>query len=157
MKILKASLSILIFEYYTASGTDDPAIISEAEEIVRSIVLDLKDEDICVLVSKQFEHIFDDFDYEEFEINPEITDIDDAVSEVGGIEIYPNPTDGLLYINSSSTINKVIVADMTGKIIMDVNGGSDKVELDLSSNPKGIYVLKVISEDDSIVEKIVLE
>ena len=49
------------------------------------------------------------------------------------------------------------MADMTGKIIMDVNGGSDKVELDLSSNPKGIYVLKVISEDDSIVEKIVLE
>ena len=43
--------TILIFEYYTASGTDDPAIISEAEEIVRSIVLDLKDEDICVLVS----------------------------------------------------------------------------------------------------------
>lgn len=101
--------------------------------------------------------IFDDFDYEEFEINPEITEIDDAVSEASGIEIYPNPTDGLLYINSSSTINKVIVADMTGKIIMDVNGGSDKVELDLSSNPKGIYVLKVISEDDSIVEKIVLE
>lgn len=101
--------------------------------------------------------IFDDFDYEEFEIDPEITEIDDAVSEVGGIEIYPNPTDGLLYINSSSTINKVIVADMTGKIIMDVNGGSDKVELDLSSNPKGIYVLKVISEDDSTVEKIVLE
>ncbi len=98
-----------------------------------------------------------EYDDEEFEIDPEITDIDDAVSEVGGIEIYPNPTDGLLYINSSSTINKVIVADMTGKIIMDVNGGSDKVELDLSSNPKGIYVLKVISEDDSIVEKIVLE
>ena len=56
--------TILIFEYYTASGTDDPAIISEAEEIVRSIVLDLKDEDICVLVSKQFEHIFDDFDFD---------------------------------------------------------------------------------------------
>ena len=86
-----------------------------------------------------------------------VSDIDDAVSDANGIEIYPNPTDGLLYINSSSTINRVIVADMTGKIIMDVNGGSDKVELDLSSNPKGIYVLKVISEDDSTVEKIVLE
>lgn len=98
-----------------------------------------------------------EYDYEEFEIDPEITEIENAVSEAAGIEIYPNPTDGLLYINSSSTINKVIVADMTGKIIMDVNGGSDKVELDLSSNPKGIYVLKVISEDDSIVEKIVLE
>ena len=101
--------------------------------------------------------IYEDFDIEEFEIDPEITEIENASSEVGGIEIYPNPTDGLLYINSSSTINKVIVADMTGKVIMDVNGGSDKVELDLSSNAKGIYVLKVISEDDTLVEKIVLE
>ena len=101
--------------------------------------------------------IFEEFDNEEFEIDPGITEIENEVSEVGGIEIYPNPTDGLLYINSSSTINKVIVADMTGKVIMDVNGGSDKVELDLSSNAKGIYVLKVISEDDNYVEKIVLE
>lgn len=101
--------------------------------------------------------VYDDYDNEEFEFNSEITDIDDEISEVGGTEIYPNPTDGLLHINSSSTINKVIVADMTGKVIVDVNGGSDKVELDLSSNAKGIYVLKVISEDDNIVEKIVLE
>ena len=101
--------------------------------------------------------IFEEFDNEEFEIDPGITEIENEVSEVGGIEIYPNPTDGLLYINSSSTINKVIVADMTGKVIMDVDGGSNEVEIDLSSNPKGIYVLKVISEDDSIVEKIVLE
>ena len=97
------------------------------------------------------------FNFEDFNIDEPVSDIDDAISEVGGIEIYPNPTDGLLHINSSSTINKVIVADMTGKVIVDVNGGSDKVELDLSSNAKGIYVLKVISEDDNIVEKIVLE
>lgn len=114
----------------------------------------------CSKSSMRSKTIYDEFEGDEIEedvFDNVLTDIDDAVSEAGGIEIYPNPTDGMLYINSSSTINKVIVADMTGKIIMDVNGGSDKVELDLSSNPKGIYVLKVISENDSIVEKIVLE
>ncbi len=97
------------------------------------------------------------FNFEDFNIDESVSDIDDEISEVGGIEVYPNPTDGMLYIRSGSTINKVIVADMTGKVIIDVNGGSDEVELDLSSNAKGIYVLKVVSENDSIVEKIVLE
>jgi len=56
--------SILLFEYFTASGVDDPAIISEACEIIRSLVLDLKDEDIIVLLSKDFKNLFDDFNFE---------------------------------------------------------------------------------------------
>lgn len=56
--------SILIFEYFTASGTNNPSIISEACEIIRSLVKDLKDLDTYVLISKQFENIFEDFDFE---------------------------------------------------------------------------------------------
>ena len=52
--------SILIFEYFTASGENDPSIISEAKEIIRSLVLDLKELDIYVLISDKFENIFDD-------------------------------------------------------------------------------------------------
>lgn len=86
-----------------------------------------------------------------------VTDIDDAVSEAGAIEIYPNPTDGLLYINSSSTINKVIVTDMTGKVILDEIGGSNEVEIDLSSNVQGMYLLNVVTDNDFYVEKVVLK
>lgn len=101
--------------------------------------------------------IFDDFDYEKFEINPEITDIDDEISEVGGIEIYPNPTDGMLYIRSNNTINKVIVTDLTGKVILDEIGGSNEVEIDLSSNAQGMYLLNVVTDNDFYVEKVVLK
>ena len=98
-----------------------------------------------------------EYDDEEFEIDPEITDIDDAVSDVNGIEIYPNPTDGLLYIRSNNTINKVIVTDMTGKVILDEIGGSNEVEIDLSSNVQGMYLLNVVTDNDFYVEKVVLK
>ncbi|MEE1084087.1 MAG: T9SS type A sorting domain-containing protein, partial [Paludibacteraceae bacterium] len=98
-----------------------------------------------------------EYDDEEFIIDPEITDLDDAVSNANGIEIYPNPTDGMLYIRSNNTINKVIVTDLTGKVIMDVNGDSDEVELDLSSNAQGMYLLNVVTENDFYVEKVVLK
>ena len=98
-----------------------------------------------------------EYDDEEYEIDPEITDIDDAVSDANGIEIYPNPTDGLLYIRSINTINKVIVTDLTGKVILDVIGGSDEVEIDLSSNAQGMYLLNVVTNNDFYVEKVVLK
>lgn len=56
--------SILCFEYFTAQGVEDLSIVSEAVEIIRSLVLELKDEDVYVLLAKQFENIFDDFDFE---------------------------------------------------------------------------------------------
>ena len=98
-----------------------------------------------------------EYDDEEYEIDPEITDLDDAVSDANGIEIYPNPTDGLLYIRSNSTISKVVVTDLTGKVVMDVYGGSDEVELDLSSYAQGIYVLNIVTDNDVLVEKVVLK
>lgn len=56
--------SILVFEYFTASGVEDLSIVSEAIEIIRSLVSELKDEDIYVLLSKQFQNIFNDFDFD---------------------------------------------------------------------------------------------
>jgi predicted ATP-grasp superfamily ATP-dependent carboligase len=56
--------SILVFEYFTASGVEDLSIVSEAVELIRSLVSDLKDEDTYVLLAKQFEDIFDDFDFD---------------------------------------------------------------------------------------------
>ncbi len=98
-----------------------------------------------------------EYDDKGYEIDPEITDIDDAVSDANGIEIYPNPTDGLLYIRSNNTINKVIVTDLTGKVILDEIGGSNEVEIDLSSNAQGMYLLNVVTDNDFYVEKVVLK
>jgi predicted ATP-grasp superfamily ATP-dependent carboligase len=54
---LREENSILVFEYYTASGVDDPKIISEAVAMLDSLLDDLKDLNVYVLISKKFEFI----------------------------------------------------------------------------------------------------
>ena len=46
--------SILIFEYFTASGINEPTIISEACEIIRSLAIELKDFDTAVKAALDF-------------------------------------------------------------------------------------------------------
>ena len=49
--------SILLFEYYTASGTNNPMIISEAVAMIDSLLDDLKGFNVYCLLSKNFEYI----------------------------------------------------------------------------------------------------
>lgn len=50
--------SILVFEYFTASGELDPCIISEAETLISSLVNDLKNFSIDLLLNKSFKNLF---------------------------------------------------------------------------------------------------
>ncbi len=99
-----------------------------------------------------------EYDDEDFEIDPEITDLDDVVSDANGIEIYPNPTDGRLYIEvSNSAIDNIVVTDITGKVFVNKAVNADQSEIDLSSYPKGIYLVNIVTENDSYTKKVVLK
>ena len=93
-----------------------------------------------------------------FEFNPEISDIDDVISEAEKISIYPNPTDGVLNISiSNGSIDNIVVSDITGKVLVEKAVNADQAEIDLSSYNKGIYLVKVVTENDSYIEKVVLK
>jgi hypothetical protein len=99
-----------------------------------------------------------EYDDEEFEIDPEITDLDDVVSDADMIKIYPNPTDGRLYIEvSNGNIDNIVVTDITGKVFVNKTVNADQSEIDLSSYPKGIYLVNIVTENDSYTKKVVLK
>ena len=54
--------SILVFEYFTASGEKDKCIISEAEALIFALLDDLKDFKKDVILNKSYENIIKDFD-----------------------------------------------------------------------------------------------
>jgi len=86
-----------------------------------------------------------------------IIGIDNSLSN--NIKIYPNPTNGKLYINIDDKSNgkSAEIYDLTGKLVLLMNL-DEKQEIDLTKQPKGIYLLKVKSNDSIIsVDKIVLE
>ena len=64
--------SILVFEYFTASGEKDKCIISEAEALLFSLIDDLKDYNLDVVVNKSYESIMNKYD----NVNPILIDTD---------------------------------------------------------------------------------
>ena len=84
----------------------------------------------------------------------------DENGTLSGINIYPNPTNSIINItlgNISSDVNLTLTS-VEGKIVYQENNVSDnKVSVDMSSNSKGIYFLKVEANNQYKVYKVVKE
>ncbi len=74
-----------------------------------------------------------------------------------GINIYPNPTKGKIYIESlNHRIRYIRVSDVTGKICMEQNTFRQKGVLDLSQFVNGIYHVAITTSNNLFVYKIIL-
>jgi len=63
------------------------------------------------------------------------------------VNIYPNPTNGVLNLNSESELSSARFYDVTGRMIEQVNlNGEFNRTLDISGFNKGIYILEVKSK-----------
>ncbi len=74
------------------------------------------------------------------------------ISIIDAINVYPNPTNGIITIKAVNLEN-IEVFNLQGKVIYN---GIEK-EIDLSNNSKGIYIIKVTTDKGVVVEKIVVE
>jgi len=74
------------------------------------------------------------------------------------IKIFPNPTNDIINI-SGENINSIIVMDIQGQKINEYNNSSKSknIVIDLSSNSYGVYLLKIITKDGILLEKVILE
>lgn len=68
------------------------------------------------------------------------------------VSLYPNPTKGEINIKTDKKVKSTSVVDMTGKTI----NSSSSEKADISSLPKGTYLLKVdFSDGTSTTEKVI--
>lgn len=69
--------------------------------------------------------------------------------------LYPNPTYGLVQIKVSGKLENILVYDLHGKNVpmegLLLNGNT----LDLSTLEKGTYMIKCVTQDESIIQKII--
>ena len=78
------------------------------------------------------------------------------------ISIFPNPTTGLFTISASFNTNEevqLIVTNTIGQIIyetMPVTIKSQQFNLDLENKPKGIYFIRLKTNNGNIVKKLIL-
>ncbi|MBV6462576.1 MAG: hypothetical protein HJHJAOHD_02752 [Flavobacteriales bacterium] len=75
-----------------------------------------------------------------------------------GIAVFPNPANTVLNIQLSggASGNKQIeLCSVEGKVMLSTNTGSNTTALDIAALAKGVYLLKVKTEDDTFVRKII--
>ncbi len=65
--------------------------------------------------------------------------------------VYPNPTTGILNIEYKE-IKGVSLMDVTGREIMKKawHDGGNKIQLDISNLPRGLYIIKAVNSDTNI-------
>jgi hypothetical protein len=67
--------------------------------------------------------------------------------------LYPNPTNGIVNIESEE-VKRILLYDISGKIIKDIRPTQ---HFDISDLTKGIYIVKLITDNGISVDKIILE
>jgi M6 family metalloprotease-like protein len=67
--------------------------------------------------------------------------------------IHPNPTTGVLHIQTEQTIKQIFVLDLTGKVVMLLSG--DHKTIDLQALPTGHYIIRIHTETTIVPIRIV--
>jgi len=86
---------------------------------------------------------------------PIIVDVTLGISEneLNEFLIYPVPTKSVLNISTNHVINSIEVFDLLGKRIMHLESPSNKI--DVSSLSKGMYLLKIQTENKTVLKRII--
>jgi hypothetical protein len=77
------------------------------------------------------------------------------------LTIFPNPSTNIFHLNSTDFIlaqSQLLVSDITGKEIYKTTilNNTKTIDIDLSSQTKGIYILNLQSSNYSVSKKLIL-
>jgi PKD repeat protein len=69
------------------------------------------------------------------------------------ISLYPNPSDGLIQISSEIKIDKIIIFNNSGKLVLDKTIDDKSVMLNIDYLPSGVYIMQVYFKNGIITKK----
>jgi hypothetical protein len=70
--------------------------------------------------------------------------------QMSKVSMYPNPAKDHVNISLDETFDRVVIKDITGKIVKEVAANSEQLSVDVSALPKGIYIVSLIAENKVI-------
>jgi len=99
-------------------------------------------------------------DEEEMEMDEQPQVFTDVLAQ-STIHIYPNPTKGLLRVEitgyGENNPVSLQVYDMNGRALMQESNVVSSTTIDLSSQPAGVYILRLVSDTEKNEWKIIKE
>lgn len=74
---------------------------------------------------------------------------------MGQSDIYPNPVSDVLKISAPSAIDAIYIYNTLGQQLQAQNPQAAQTEVDFSALPRGTYLLKAFSGDQTLMRKII--
>lgn len=73
----------------------------------------------------------------------------DPATEAAVLNVYPNPSNGLLNLEIArgSTISMVQVFNVSGRLMQQASGTGNTQQINISDYPSGMYIIRVLQED----------
>lgn len=85
-----------------------------------------------------------------------ITQVEQHVN--AAISVYPNPASSSIRLNSTDTPARILVADMTGRVVLEVTGETINSAINISMLKPGVYfVVAAFDNGTSVTEKMIKE
>ena len=81
----------------------------------------------------------------------------DDITDDGGCTLYPNPAVDNVTISADSPITSVELFTLNGSQAMNqaVNGSSTSIDLNVSSLPQGIYIVRIVAGNKTITKRLI--
>jgi hypothetical protein len=77
------------------------------------------------------------------------------IKNINQIQAYPNPSNGIFYINSYNyEVKSWTVSDLNGRVLKKEDQNIHTGVIDISDFPKGIYLLKIATSDSQPIQKL---
>ncbi len=92
-----------------------------------------------------------------------VNDIKNIKEEIktNSIEVYPNPTSSYVIVknNSENSIKNIEILDNKGNLVKNIEVGNTQININLKEMnlPKGLYILKVQTNKETSIKKLVIE
>ncbi len=69
------------------------------------------------------------------------------------VNVYPNPTSGIINIQTVEEIKTITLTDISGKTVKEINNPEKNTVLDIQNCNKGFYILSIKTTDNKIINK----
>ena len=82
--------------------------------------------------------------------------VEDVTDDVGvdsytdlDVRVFPNPTTGMLYVQSSEPVRQIEIYDLSGRQLMSCNGQTEQLNtLNVNNLKSGIYFIRILTQDN---------
>jgi hypothetical protein len=79
-----------------------------------------------------------------------------AQSEIAGLNVYPNPTTGIFYVETAlNGVKNITVYDILGKQVLNTTTSS--TEINAANLNSGLYIVKITEEGKTATKKLIIE